>query len=415
MLYKNLIYKISVVLIIAVLLLSGCSFLPEITIDRPLQIDEDDYNRIIEAGDIQEELTDDNESITEQEQESRLTITAVGDIMMHMPQVRAAMQPDGSYDFRSVFHEVKYYLERADITIGNLETTIGPPEKGYSGYPRFRSPEEILEALKYAGFDVLVTANNHSLDALEFGLEYTLDELDKYGFMYTGTARSIEEKNKHLIVEKNNIRVGILSYTYGTNGMEAAVSQEKLKYMVNYYNDYNQVVNDINSINAESVDLLIAYMHWGYEYHRTPNDEQKNLTELLAKEGVDIIFGSHPHVIQPMEIKQVTMEDGTEKDVLVAYSLGNFVSNQRDQYTDSGVIVNVEIIKNNDGVSIDRVSYVPTWVHRYEQGGKLQYEILPVKEHNDYENLSGEAGKRIQSVWKETTDMLGLEVFKVEY
>ena len=302
MLYKNLIYKISVVLIIAVLLLSGCSFLPEITIDRPLQIDEDDYNRIIEAGDIQEEQTDDNESITEQEQESRLTITAVGDIMMHMPQVRAAMQPDGSYDFRSVFHEVKYYLERADITIGNLETTIGPPEKGYSGYPRFRSPEEILEALKYAGFDVLVTANNHSLDALEFGLEYTLDELDKYGFMYTGTARSIEEKNKHLIVEKNNIRVGILSYTYGTNGMEAAVSQEKLKYMVNYYNDYNQVVNDINSIKAESVDLLIAYMLWGYEYNRTPNVEQKNLKELLAKEGVDIIFGSHPIVIQPMEI-----------------------------------------------------------------------------------------------------------------
>ena len=197
--------------------------------------------------------------------------------------------------------------------------------------------------------------------------------------------------------------------------MEAAVSQEKLKYMVNYYNDYNQVVNDINSIKAESVDLLIAYMHWGYEYHRTPNDEQKNLTELLAKEGVDIIFRKSSPCYPANGNKTGDHGGWDRKDVLVAYSLGNFVSNQRDQYTDSGVIVNVEIIKNNDGVSIDRVSYVPTWVHRYEQGGKLQYEILPVKEHNDYENLSGEAGKRIQSVWKETTDMLGLEVFKVEY
>jgi poly-gamma-glutamate capsule biosynthesis protein CapA/YwtB (metallophosphatase superfamily) len=163
------------------------------------------------------------------------------------------------------------------------------------------------------------------------------------------------------------------------------------------------------------VDLIVLYMHWGHEYHRTPNDEQQNLAEMLAKEGVDIILGSHPHVIQPMELKKINMDDGTEKDVFVAYSLGNFVSNQRDQYTDSGVIVNIEIIKDHDGnVSIDEISYVPTWVYRWYHDETPQYRILPVKEFMDSQELEKEPAERIKAVWQETTDMLGLESFQVE-
>src|SRR5690606_8236769 len=126
--------------------------------------------------------------------------------------------------------------------------------------------EQLLEALKYAGFDVLVTANNHSLDGLEFGVEYTLDKMDEYGLLYTGTARNEEERHKYLIIEKNNIRIGILAYTYGTNGMEALVPREKLNYMVNYYNDYEKVIEDINSVKEQGVDLIVLYMHWGHEY-----------------------------------------------------------------------------------------------------------------------------------------------------
>jgi len=338
-----------------------------------------------------------------------LLVSAVGDIMIHMPQIRAAEIQGGGYDFKSVFEEVKQYIEKADIAIANFETTVGTPERGYSGYPRFSAPHEILEALRFAGFDVLTTANNHCLDWLEFGVENTLNKLDEYGILHTGTARTLEESQRLLIIERNDIKVGILAYTYGTNGMEALIPPDKLSYMVNYFNDFDKIRRDIERIKMEGAEVVIVCMHWGNEYERTPSEEQKELAQQLANAGADIIFGSHPHVIQPIEIKDVALEGGMTKKVVVAYSLGNFISNQRERYTDSGVIVNVEIVKDHDEntITISNISYIPTWVYKYYHNGKAQYRVLPVEKYiNGDGELQGVDEQRIRDVWHEITGLL---------
>lgn len=377
-------------------------------------------------GDPGEEQTDNLDNHTEKPEETPLPaetekpkgntsirIRAVGDIMMHSPQIPAGKKDDGTYDFRYFFEEVKPYLEDADITIGNLETTIGDGSIEYSGYPLFRTPKELVEALKYAGFDVLSTANNHSFDGREFGVVYTLEQLDAYGMLHTGTARSMEERNSVLIIEENEIKTAILAYTYGTNGMEVTISDDKLPYMVNYI-DKEKICEDISRGKKAGADVIIAVMHWGNEYQRTPDKIQKELADFLFSEGVDVILGSHPHVIQPMEKRQITMDDGSSKEVFVIYSLGNFISNQYWQYSDSGVIVDVEIIKNHDTgkVTVGEVGYIPTWVQRvFLPSGKREYRVLPVGNYLNGNSLDSAHQKRINEVWNETTEHIG--AFKV--
>jgi poly-gamma-glutamate capsule biosynthesis protein CapA/YwtB (metallophosphatase superfamily) len=345
---------------------------------------------------------------------TRLKVSAMGDIMTHGPQIGAAQQKDGSYDFRSVFEEVKPYLENSDIVMGNLETTISTPEKGYSGYPRFKAPEELLDGLEYAGFNVLTTANNHSFDGGEFGVIHTLDKLDEKGFFHTGTARTQEERDQVLLIEKNDIKIAVLAYTYGTNGMEAIIDEDKRSYMVNYLRDMDLIREDIRQAREAGAEIIIACMHWGYEYHRKPNEDQEKMADELFAAGVDIIFGSHPHMLQPMERRAMITDDGEEKEGFVIYSLGNFVSNQRDRYKDSGIIVNVEIVKDYDQekVYLGEIEYVPTWVRRYWQNGKNNYAVLPVGKFKE-KGLTGEEKQRIQAVWKETTELIGTEAFRV--
>jgi len=404
-------------------LLYGCSFNSQKPIEQgPMEYNGPDGEEPDRAEDDQQPQERRDDAITEEQaprilnssnKKTRLLISAVGDIMVHMPQIRAARKPDGGYDFKSVFQEIKPYIEKADIALANFETTVGTPERGYSGYPRFSTPHELLEALQFAGFDVLITANNHCLDQLEFGIENTLNKMDEYGIMHTGTARTLEESQRLLIIEKNDIKVGILAYTYGTNGMEARIPAKKLLYMVNYFNDFNRVRQDIERIKTAGAEVVIVFMHWGNEYERMPSERQKDLAQRLADAGADIIFGSHPHVIQPIEMKNIDAEGGTPKKVFVAYSLGNFISNQRDRYTDSGVIMNVELEKDHDKntVSIVNIEYVPTWVYRYYQNGKAQYRILPVEKYMDEAGeLQAKDKQRIREVWHETTNMLDKNV-----
>ena len=339
-----------------------------------------------------------------------LKISAVGDIMVHAHQLKAAKQSDGSYDFTEVFKDIKPYLEEADIAIGNLETTISTDKIGYTAYPRFRSPESLISALKWAGFDVLTTANNHCLDGTEFGITNTLDKLDEYEIYHTGTARSQEERDKALILDVNDIKVAVLACTYGTNGMESAVNQDKLKYMVSYLKDIPKIGEDIQRAKGEGAEFIIVCAHWGEEYVRNPNEWQKDMADKLFDLGVDVIFGSHPHVIQPAEYKKISNPDQGEKDVFVIYSLGNIVSNQSRQYgkymhySDSGLIMNLEVIKDydNDTLSIGDIDYIPTWVYKFTKDDKLHYRILPVRDFMDGK-LDSAANERIKEVWKETT------------
>ena len=336
-----------------------------------------------------------------------IRLRAVGDIMMHSPQLTAGLQPDGTYNFNHFFTDIKPYLEDADFTLGNLETTISNDEKGYGGYPLFRTPAAILDALIYAGFNVITTANNHSFDGREFGVVYTIEKLEEYGIPYTGTARNQVERDRVLMLEKNDIRVAVLAYTYGTNGMEVTISRDKLPFMVNYI-DRQLIEQDVLRARDAGADMIIACMHWGAEYLRQPGRFQLETTEFLASIGVDIILGSHPHVLQPMELKTVILEDGTEKEYFVIYSMGNFISNQQDQFKDSGIIVEIEIIKDYDRgtVGLGRIGYIPTWVHRFRRDGRSDYAVLPVAGFMD-DVLTGTAGMRIQAVWRETTTHMG--------
>ena len=370
--------------------------------------------------DPQDESDDPLSELEELEEEqaprgtTSLKVSVVGDIMVHNHQLKAARESDGTYDFTGVFEDIRSYLEEADIVLGNLETTISTDEKGYTAYPRFRSPISLITALKGAGFDVLTTANNHTLHALEFGVEHTLDVLDEHRILHTGSARSPEERDRILIVEENDIKVAILAYTYGTNGMEGSVNKDKLTYMVNYLRDTSRIEEDVRRAREEGAEFIVFCAHWGDEYVRTPNDGQKNMAQKLFDMGVDVIFGSHPHVIQPMERKTITTPEGEEKETFVIYSLGNIVSNQRDRYRDSGLILNLEIIKDYDNgtISIGEIDYIPTWVYRFTKNDRLHYRILPVKDFLEAD-LGGADSKRIKEVWKETTDHLETEGVKV--
>ncbi len=336
-----------------------------------------------------------------------ITISAVGDIMVHSPQFKSALTQDGEYDFKPVFQEIKSYITNSDLALCNLETTISTPERGYSGYPCFKTPEALIPAIKEAGFDVVTTANNHSLDALDFGVINTLDVLDKYNLLHTGTARDEEESKKILMIDRKGIKLAILAYTYGTNGMEVAMDQDKLRYMVNYI-DRDRIIEDIRRAREEGADTVILCIHWGIEYTRSVDDERRALADELFDAGADIILGSHPHVIQPMERKRIVDNNGKEREVFVAYSLGNFISNQRDQYRDSGVIVNITLTKKDNKTVIEDVVYTPTWVRRFQQDGKLQYSILPVEKFIDSELPASELN-RIKAVWQETTEIIGNE------
>lgn len=272
-------------------------------------------------------------SVTLSSQE-RITLLFVGDLMQHQAQIDAASMPGGNYDYSPCFSLVKEQISRADIAIGNLEVTLaGRP---YRGYPAFSAPDEYLKALKDAGFDVLLTANNHCLDRGKKGLERTIWMLDSLHIPYAGTYHNTSERKKRypLFINKNGFRIALLNYTYGTNGIKVTPPN-----IVNFI-DKDIIRQDIRSAQARQPDAIIACMHWGEEYKSLPSREQRELADWLLQQGVTHIIGSHPHVIQPMELRT----EGTRQHIVV-YSLGNFISNMSKENTDGGLIFTLQLEK----------------------------------------------------------------------
>jgi poly-gamma-glutamate synthesis protein (capsule biosynthesis protein) len=318
-------------------------------------------------------------------------LVAVGDIMMHSPQLTGAYDPETrSYSFAAYFPEVKHLLQ-GDWVFANLETPIaGEDLNGFSGYPMFNAPEALADAIREAGFNVVSTANNHTMDRREQGVLRTLENVRSRGIATVGTHMSAEEAEQVLIMEKNGIRMAFLAYTYGTNGIP--VPEDK-PYLVNLI-DEERIVADIAKASQAGADVVTVSMHFGNEYQRQPSEEQKRLARRLIEAGADIVLGSHPHVVQPYEWVETSGADGTPRKGLVMYSLGNFISNQGpDQgtakYTDVGVIFRVQVRKHmpEGVVEIGEVTAEPTWVHKYREGGRRQYRVLPIasvlKEQND--------------------------------
>ena len=298
-----------------------------------------------------------------------------GDVMQHSPQVGAAFEK-GSYNYEPCFRYVKNEISAADLALANLETPMGG--KPYSGYPRFSAPDEIASALKDTGFDVLVTANNHSCDRNGKGIGRTIRMLDSFGITHTGMFADAAERTQRypLLVEKNDFKIAILNYTYGTNGIPV-----DRPYIVNLI-DTGTIANDIETAKSSAPDVIIACLHWGTEYARKPDETQKKLADLLIHKGVHLIIGSHPHVVQHMEKRYAA--NGRCNGV-IAYSLGNFVSNQSNVNTDGGAVLRVSIVRDSTGTFVADAEYGLVWVYKPVENNKRKYFILPAAE---YENNS---------------------------
>ena len=326
-----------------------------------------------------------SESIIPKE-DTHFSMSVIGDIMCHNSQYKDAyVSSTGTYDFSYGFEDVKEYISNADIAIGNLETTFAGKEKGYSNYPRFNTPEQLAYNLKDFGIDVLSTANNHSMDTNFQGVISTLNYLDDAGISHVGTNSSAENQNQILIKDINGVKIAFLAFTYGTNGIPVPSTAP---YAVNLIKD-DFILQQISLAKEQNPDLICASMHWGIEYQTKQNSEQERLANLLFTNGVDIILGSHPHVLQPMEKKTITLEDGTTKNCFVIYSLGNFMSGQTQANTRNSVILNINLTKNGETekTTINSVSYVPIYMYKSASGGTQRYKVIDIeKSIQNYEN-----------------------------
>lgn len=336
----------------------------------------------------------------------RFTILAVGDLMAHTPQLSSAKTGDG-YDFEPCFAPVAPRITAADLAIGNLETTLSGPDRGYTGYPMFNTPDAFAEALVQAGFDVLTTANNHTLDRGPTGVARTLDVLDTLGVQHTGSARTAEEAERVLVADVNGAKVAVLAYTYGMNGFTAPSDK---KWMVNVI-DTARMAADVKRARELEPDLVIVSIHNGLEYQRQPSESQKAVEMAMIEAGADVVLGSHPHVIQPMRTVEATREDGTPRTGFIIHSLGNFVSNQRERYRNTGLLLELGFEKDmRSGVtSLVSVEYVPVWVDDTDEYGK-EHRVLPIGDvlaDAAYPGVDTADRTRIQQAWDDTTSHLG--------
>ena len=316
----------------------------------------------------------------------RITLLFAGDLMQHQGQIDAARRPDGSYDYTPCFQYVKEEVSRADVAIANLEVTLaGRP---YRGYPQFSAPDEYAQAVKEAGFDVLLTANNHCLDRRQKGLERTIRVLDSLQIPSVGTYtdKSDRESRYPLIIERNGFRIALLAYTYATNGIEAQAPN-----IVNYI-DKTQIMEDIRKARMQKADVIIACMHWGIEYRMLPEYQERQMADWLIAQGVDHVIGGHPHVLQPMEIRP---DDYTAARHVVVYSLGNYISNMSAPNTDGGAMLKLELKRIGHITALADCSYSLVWTSRPSLRGGGNYLLYPAA--NPPEGITPEEKSRLST------------------
>lgn len=327
-----------------------------------------------------------SENNTEPEQSDvSFTMCAIGDVMCHNTQYWDAYDKNtNTYDFSYVFDDIRSYTSQPDITIGSLETSFAGEERGYSNYPRFNTPDALAYGLKGIGVDILSTAGNHCLDMGFSGLSRTIDVLDAAGISHLGTYKTQEERDTLLIKDVKGVKIAFINYTYGTNGIP--VPSDK-PFCVNLI-DKDLIKKDIESAKSQNVDIIVACMHWGTEYRTTANDEQKELADFLFQNGVDIVLGNHPHTLEPMEKRTVTLDDGSTKDGFIIYALGNFICDQNAENTRNSIILNLTITKLTDGkISIDKAEYTPIYMYKNPSLSIKRMKLLDIeKTLSNYEN-----------------------------
>lgn len=314
-------------------------------------------------------------SLSGKEFTTKLTLSAIGDILIHDWVYEDAYSKTG-YNFKPMFEPIKSQLQKPDILLANQETVLGGVEIGLSSYPMFNSPQEVGDALIDAGVDIVSTANNHSLDKGEKGIQSSIVYYEKVGLPYVGFFKSKEDQEKLRILNKNGVKLAFLSYSYGTNGIPVPKGKD---YLVNLI-DKEKMSSEIHKA-RKAADVVVMSIHWGNEYQRYPSDQQEQLGQFLVEEGVDIVFGHHPHVLQPM--KMVKTQDN--RNAFIIYSLGNFISGQMRDYKDIGGIATIEITKNisQNGTKVDisNPKFEPTYVSSKHL---RQYRVVPLQNAGSY-------------------------------
>lgn len=335
-----------------------------------------------------------------------ITIMATGDYLIHNIQYLSACDQSGYCNFDTYTQYLTDIVSQSDVAIFNYEGTLAQDIYPLGGYPLFNAPNEVLEPMVNAGFNVAATSNNHSLDSRLEGVVSTLEALENYGIASFGTTKEYTEEI--LVKEVNGIKIAFLSYSYGFNGLEGQYTQEQLNSHVSFLDE--ELMEKEIKMAEELADLTVVYPHWGDEYHRYPNDSQVNLAHKMVDWGADLVLGSHPHVLQPTEM---VIKDGQKKFII--YSMGNFVSNQRletlnNHYTEQGIILEFKISKSKDqSAVIDNVILHPTWVHRVMEGSKATYWVLPTELENLSSIVDVNTYERITNAHQEIIEHLDLD------
>lgn len=330
--------------------------------------------------------------------ESFATVLSIGDIMVHSTQLDGAyVSETKDYDFSAFFRETASYFNNYDLSVANLEVTFGGAESGkFSGYPAFNTPDNLADVIKASGLNFLLTSNNHSYDTGLFGLKRTAQVLKARGIDFIGTRETPEEKI-YTVKDINGIKIGMADYSYETSGSDSSrkylngsVISAEANNLISTFN-YNRIDSFyaeaetvIADMKAQGAEFIVFYMHWGNEYQTSPNTWQKTIAQKLSNLGVDIIIGSHPHVVQPVEL--IYSEDGQNTTVCL-YSSGNAVSNQRQElmdscpsgHTEDGTMFTYTLRKYGDEVTLTDVDIIPTWVNKYRGGSGYQYTIYPLE------------------------------------
>ncbi len=356
---------------------------------------------------------------------SSAKIGVTGDILVHSAIIRACKTSSGDYDFNDIYKHIAPYYESYDYMVANLEVTLaGSSRYKYQGYPLFNCPDSMAYALKDAGVDMVLTANNHTYDTRYDGMMRTLEVLDDVGLEHIGT-RASEETPNYIVKEINGIKIGMACYTYETtqnfddgkkslNGIPLTVEASKLVSSFRYWDldsFYDMVASDLSGMKQDGADFTMVYIHWGDEYKLKPNSRQEDIAQGLCELGVDVIVGGHPHVLEPFEM----LESTSGHQTYCLYSTGNAVSNQRRNlmdlstgHTEDGLIFEVEYELWSDGsVKIGNVNMIPTWVDCTWNGNEHDYTIIPLRPGTEPWELYDLGRDDLESSYERTMGILG--------
>lgn len=359
---------------------------------------------------------------------STATIGATGDILLHDLVIKSGYDAEsGSYNFDNIFKWFGKYVSEVDYAAANLEVTLCGDNNGYpyAGYPSFNSPDEIVDAAKSAGFDLLLTANNHSYDTGYTGFIRTQEVIEERELDHIGTRRKKDDKN-YIVRDINGIKVGMICYTYcsgynnagnfmlnGTSLSADASSRINAFHNKDLNKFYMKLAGELQQMSTDGAEVSVVFMHWGTEYKTAPNESQQKIAQQLCDMGVDVIVGNHAHVAQPVELIDST--SGAHK-TLCLYSTGNSVSNiykskKFPVHTEDGMLFTFTFAKYSNGtVLVESADVLPTWVRRYDEKGVRKFQILTMKAGADWKtemDLTDDLLAKCQESFDRTMEIVG--------